>query len=124
LIKESPMPEQEKLYDTVALTQTHNANPEFIKYMASLFIQYIPETSANLEKACSESNWEKVYFFAHKMKASIDLFNLVPLKDIIRKVEQRALRFTQTDSIARDVNFITGYIEKCIDVMKQEFNLD
>lgn len=118
------MPENEKLYDTISLTKTHQDNPEFIKYMASLFVQHLPETSANLEQACNESNWEKVYFFAHKMKASIDLFNLEPLKDLIRKVEVRALKFTQTDLISKDVSFITNYIQRCIATMKQEFNLE
>lgn len=117
------MPENEKLYDTVSLTKTHQDNPEFIKYMASLFVQHIPETSACLEEACKESNWEKVYFFAHKMKASIDLFNLEPLKDLIRKVEIRALKFTQTDLIPNDVSFIASYIHKCVTAMKKEFDL-
>jgi len=118
------MPENEKLYDTVSLTKTHQDNPDFIRYMASLFVQHLPETSASLEKACNENNWEKVYFFAHKMRASIDLFNLEPLKDLIRKVEQRALKFTQTDLIQKDVSFIADYIHKCVTLMKKEFNLN
>lgn len=118
------MPEVEKLYDTALLIRTHNADHEFIKFMASLFVQHMPESNAGLEKACAENNWEKVYFFAHKMKASIDLFNLEPIKDIIRKVEQRALKFTQTDLIPGDVRFITSYIQQCISAMKQEFELN
>ncbi len=117
------MHEAAKLYDTSALIRTYEANPEFIKYMASLFIEHLPQTSANLEKACKESNWESVYFFAHKMKANIDLFNLEPLKGLIRKVEQSALKFTQTESIPGDVNFITNYIQQCVVLMKKEFNL-
>ena len=118
------MPNHEKLYDISNLTATYHANPEFIKYIASLFVQHLPETSVNLEEACKESNWEKVYFFAHKMKASIDLFNLEPLKDIIRSVEQRALKFTQTDLISRDVSFIKTYIHKCVTAMKKEFEME
>lgn len=120
---EKLMPEPVKLYDTEALIKTDEHNPEFIKYMVSLFVKHLPETSTNLEKACHESNWENVYFFAHKMKASIDLFNLHPLKELIRKVEQSALKLTQTDSIEEDVNFITNYIKQCIALMEQEFNL-
>ena len=51
------MPEQEKLYDTEILLQTHHADEEFIKYMVSLFIKHVPETNANLEKACSEKRF-------------------------------------------------------------------
>ncbi|MFT4154743.1 Hpt domain-containing protein [Parafilimonas sp.] len=118
------MPDVEKLYDTALLIRTHNADEEFVKFMASLFVQHMPESNAGLEKACAESNWEKVYFFAHKMKASIDLFNLEPVKDLIRKVEQRALKFTQTDLIRKDVTFISGYIGQCIAAMKMEFELE
>jgi hypothetical protein len=118
------MPEHEKLYDTEILVQTHNADQEFILYMITLFVKHVPETTANLEKACGESSWERVHFYAHKLKASIDLFNLVPLKDLVRKVEQNALKFVNTETIPADVNVIADYIRNCVAAMKQEFKLD
>src|SRR5205809_6676236 len=113
------MPEQGKLYDTEILLQTHHADEEFIKYMVSLFIKHVPETNTNLEKACSEKDWGNVHFFAHKLKASIDLFNLIPLKDLVRKVEHRAKNLTDTDTIAKDVSFISDYISKCVVMMTE-----
>ena len=118
------MPEDEKLYDTKTLIETHYADPEFVKYIISLFIKNLPEVNANLENACDENNWEKVYFYAHKMKASIDLFNLEKLKGLIRKVEQKAKNQTETDTISKDVNFISNHIKKCIAAMKKEFKLE
>jgi len=118
------MPEEGKLYDTKTLIQIHQADTEFVKYMISLFIKNIPEVNAHLEKACDEENWKKVYFYAHKLKASIDLFNLEELKNPIRIIEQKAKNQTETDSISKDVNFISNYIKKCIAAMKKEFDFE
>jgi hypothetical protein len=116
------MPEEE-LYNTKTIIQTHHADAEFVKYMISLFLEHIPKTNADLKKASDAKDWEAVYFSAHKIKASIDLFNLGPLKDLIRKVEYKVKNKTETDTVADDVNFISDYINKSIAAMKKDFNL-
>lgn len=114
----------ETLYDTKILVQTHHADTEFIKYMISLFIKLIPETNAALIKACKEKDWNEVYLSAHKMKASIDLFELKELKELIRKTEQKAKNKVETETIAADIKFISAYLQKCIAAMKEDFNLE
>ena len=118
------MPEQSSLYNTDILVQTHHADDDFIKYMVTLFVKHVPETNANLEKACAEKDWENVYFFAHKMKASIDLFNLTPLKELVRKVEQHAHKLIETEAIADEVKVISDYLQRCVAAMKEEYQLD
>jgi HPt (histidine-containing phosphotransfer) domain-containing protein len=117
------MPENEKLYDTQILVLTHDADQEFVKYMVSVFLTHMPEYNANLEKAAAESDWKNVYFFAHKMKASIDLFDLKKLRDFIRQLEQKAKNETNTETIAADVQFVSDYIKRCIAEMKVDFEL-
>jgi len=117
------MPETAKLFDTITLIETHHADKDFIKHMMYLLIKNIPETNANLEKACKEKNWERVHFHAHKMKASIDLFNLNALKDLIRQVEFKAKNNSETDTIEADVNFVSNYIKDCVADMKREYKL-
>jgi HPt (histidine-containing phosphotransfer) domain-containing protein len=117
------MPETAKLYDTQTLILTHHADQEFVKYMVSLFIQHIPQTNADLEKACAENDWKRVYFYAHKMKASIDLFNLNELKTLIRKIEQNAKNDVDTEAIPGEVNFVSNYIKNCLKEMKVDFNM-
>ncbi len=119
--KEKLMPE--KLYDTDTLTQTHEADAVFIKFMVSLFVRHMPETNACLELAYKEKDWEHVFFFAHKLKASIDLFNLEQLKDPIRSIEQKAKSQQHTDTIAGDVVLVSNYLHRCVAAMKNEFNL-
>ena len=115
------MSEAEKLYDTKSLTHTHKADSEFIHYMVDLFLETIPTTITKLKKASHEEDWKAVYFSAHKLKTSIDLFNLVPLKQVIRKLETKAKNETETASIAEDVNFISDYIKRSMAAMKHDF---
>ena len=117
------MPDTEKLYDTQILIQTHQADKEFVKYMVSLFVEHIPQSNADLEKACTIEDWPKVYFFAHKMKASIDLFNIIKLKDLIRKIEQNAKNKIELEAIPANVTFVSNYIKNCIAEMKKDFKL-
>jgi HPt (histidine-containing phosphotransfer) domain-containing protein len=117
------MHEPEKLYDTKILIQTHQADKDFVKYMVSLFVEHIPQSNADLEKACAINDWPKVYFYAHKMKASIDLFNLIQLKDLIRKIEQNAKNKIEVETIPNNVTFVSSYIKNCIAEMKKDFKL-
>ena len=89
--------------------------------MIDLFLETIPKTITKLKKASHEEDWKAVYFYAHKLKTSIDLFNLVPLKQLIRKLETKAKNETETASIAEDVNFISDYIKKSMAAMKYDF---
>ena len=117
------MPENEKLYDTEILVQTHDADEEFVKYMVSVFLTHMPGYNASLEKAAAESDWKNVHFFAHKMKASIDLFDLKILRPFIRQLDQKAKDETDTQTIPADVQFVSSYIKRCIAEMKTDFGL-
>ncbi len=116
------MSEETRLYDFSIITHSHPPDNEFIKNMVSLFLTNMPETNNSLVKACNEQNWEEVHFNAHKMKAGIDTFNVVPLKSIIRKVEKKSKHISEADieAINKDVMLIDHYIQKCINAMKQE----
>lgn len=119
------MPEPETLYNTHTLIETHQADADFVHHMVSLFIKNIPQTNAKLIKACEEQDWEWVYFYAHKLKASIDLFNLEPLKTVIRNIETNTKNLSKVkkQAVEEDVRFISSYIQKCVAAMKKDFQL-
>jgi len=78
-----------KLYDTRNLLNAHQGDTLFIKHVASLFIQHMPVMTAELKKAFTNNDWENLYFYSHKMKASIDLFGIKELTTTIRSIEQQ-----------------------------------
>ena len=113
----------EKLYNTETLIETHRADKEFIKYMIELFIKNIPETNDSLQRASEEQNWEKVYFSAHKMKASIDLFSIESLTDVIRKLEKQGKAASDSTTLWQDVNYVADIINACVAQLKNDFAL-
>jgi HPt (histidine-containing phosphotransfer) domain-containing protein len=114
---------QNKLYDLNALSRNHEADAQFIHNMVSLFLAIIPETKDSFIEAANTENWNQVHFYAHKLKASIDVFDLSPLKQIIRSIEARSKKIIDSDKkhLKQDVHFVADYLENCITEMKTEF---
>lgn len=114
----------EKLYDTKTLVQTHYADQEFLKQMIMLFVKHIPESNTALKEASAAGDWANVYFYSHKMKASIDLFSILTLKTLIREIEQSAKNQHELEAIPGKVEYVSGVIEQCIAAMKEEYQLE
>ena len=117
------MIKENKLYDLDALSRNHEGDAQFIINMVSLFLSVIPETKDLFIEAAEAENWKQVHFYAHKLKASIDIFDLAPLKQIIRSIESGSKKMTNSDKqqLKQDVHFVADYLEKCILEMKAEF---
>ena len=117
------MTKQDKLYDLNALSRNHEADAQFVVNMVSLFLAVIPETKSSFVEAADTENWSQVHFYAHKLKASIDIFNLDALKQMIRSIELRSKKITASDKkhLKQDVKFVADYLDKCITEMKAEF---
>ena len=109
-----------KLYNTEAILKTHYGDEEFVKSMAELFIEHLPEMSAELQKASTRKDWESLYFYAHKMKATIDLFSIELLTDIIRKLEKQGK--SATDSKTLKLKFYNNDFTKKVKITVEGFD--
>lgn len=112
-----------KLYNTETILKTHYGDEEFVKTMAELFIEHLPEMTTELQKATAKKDWEGVYFYAHKMKASIDLFSIESLTDIIRKLEKQGKAHADSNTLKQDVNYVSDIINACVAQLKNDFAL-
>jgi HPt (histidine-containing phosphotransfer) domain-containing protein len=112
-----------KLYNTETILKTHYGDTEFVKSMAELFIEHLPEMSAELQKASAKKDWASLYFYAHKMKASIDLFSIESLTDVIRKLEKQGKAATDSQTLRQDVNYVADIINACVAQLKNDFAL-
>jgi len=113
----------QKLYDTKNLLDTHQGDEEFIKHIAGLFVQHMPVMLAELKKAFSNKDWQNMYFYAHKMKASIDLFAISELTETIRAVEQQAKAGVPCDNLGELVGDVDRIIAECVEQMRGEFEI-
>ena len=114
----------QKLYDTKNLLDTHQGDIEFIKHIAGLFIQHMPVMLAELKKAFADCDWQNMYFYAHKMKASIDLFAITELTETIRGVEQQAKAGTPADNLGKLVGDVDRIIAECVGQMREEYQIE
>ena len=112
-----------KLYDTQNLLDTHQGDTQFVKHIAGLFIHHMPAMSAELRKAFSNKDWQNVYFYAHKMKASIDLFGIKELAETIRAVEQQGKTGIPSDNLSEEVENVERIVRQCVEQLKNEFEI-
>jgi HPt (histidine-containing phosphotransfer) domain-containing protein len=113
----------QKLYDTQNLFETHRGDAVFVKHIAQLFVQHMPVMVEELNKAYSKSDWQNVYFYAHKMKSSIDLFGIKDISTTIRTIEQQGKAAADTEILSRDIKHVLNVITECIDQLKKEFEI-
>ena len=112
-----------KLYSLDDLRMIQKDDDSFVLNIVGLFIQNVPKNAAEMIVACDNSDWERVYFLAHKMKSSIDLVNIVTIKEEVRRVELNAKTKTNLGEIPEKAVFINTVVGNVAAQMKAEFGL-
>ena len=112
-----------RLYDTKNLLDTHQGDTQFIKHIAGLFVQHMPVMTQELKKALANKDWQSLYFYAHKMKPSIDLFGIRELSVTIRTVEQQGKTGMPADNLTNEVKDVERVITECVGQLQDEFKI-
>lgn len=105
------------LYSLDKLKEIDDAE-EFILQVINIFLETVPANTAALVKACTEKNWEQVYFFAHKIKANVALLGIDSIIEEVRSVERSAKDLHDVDTIPDKVHFIDQTVQKAAQQMK------
>jgi HPt (histidine-containing phosphotransfer) domain-containing protein len=90
--------------------------------MITIFLSETPLTLTDLNNNLNEKNYDEVKFYAHKLKSSIDLFQINGLQDDIRTLEQLASGQEDIPSIDKYVNSITSTMEDVLVEIKKEIS--
>ncbi len=114
---------EEKLYNLADLKLIQKDDEGFVKNIVGLFINNVPKNASEMVIACDNSDWERVYFLAHKMKSSIDLVNIESIKSDIRRVELNAKTRQNLEEIPEKAALINTVVEKAAAQMKEELGL-
>jgi hypothetical protein len=88
--------------------------------MITIFLSETPIMLKALNENCECKNYEEVKFFAHKLKSSIDLFQIDGLQNDIRVLEKLAVDKHDLPAIGRYVTGITGVMENVMDEIEKE----
>ena len=112
----------EQHYKLFRVRELADNDEDFIQVLAATFLEEVSEDSERLKKAVAEKDYQEAYQAAHKMKPTIDLFELGVL-DVLIEVQDWG-KFTKTDlDITEQLNTVIDKVDKALAEIKSDFNL-
>lgn len=112
-----------KLYDLSAVEALCGGDQEFIKTMAKMFVDTMPQSIGEIKDAVASENWEMVGKHAHKMKSTIDSMGINSIKEDIRTVETNGKAKTNPDLIRSVVEKVVAVLNDCVAQIKNDYAL-
>lgn len=112
----------EKHYKLARVRDLADGDQEFILALASAFLEEVPEDAARLKKAVAERDYYTTYQAAHKMKPTIEMFELGVLEELIEVQDWG--KFEKNDEDVSDkLEEVLIAIENASAEIKKDFNL-
>jgi hypothetical protein len=112
----------EQHYKLDKIRELADNDTDFIKTLAMTFLDEVPEDAKLLQIAVVSKDYLAAYKSAHKMKPTIDMFELGILDDLIEVQEWGRLEQREKD-ISDKLDIVMTAIENAIDEIKVDFNL-
>lgn len=109
-------------YKLFRVRELADNDEDFIAALAEAFLEEVPEDAERLKKAVAEKDYQEAYQAAHKMKPTVDLFELGVLDKLIEVQDWG--KFTQTDvDVTEQLELVLRAVEKASSEMKSDFKL-
>ncbi|WP_299125942.1 Hpt domain-containing protein [uncultured Winogradskyella sp.] len=113
------MPEHYKLH---RVREMADNDEDFVAALAAAFIEEVPEDAERLRTAVPAKDYKEVYQAAHKMKPTIDLFELGVLDELIEVQDWG--KFEQSDkSVDGQLQSVLTAVENATNEIKADFGL-
>lgn len=112
----------EQHYKLFRVRELADNDEEFIATLAEAFLEEVPVDAERLKKAVAEGDYHNTYQAAHKMKPTIDLFELGVLDKLIEvqdwgKFEKRDLDITS------QLEIVIAAVDQAVAEIRSDFNL-
>ena len=99
-----------------------SGDDDFVAAIAAAFLEEVPEAVAQIEIGLNEGDYSKVYQNAHKIKPTIELFDIPVFEDVL--VIQDWGKFEQKDkNIATEFDRVNTVIKIVSAELKSDFKL-
>lgn len=109
-----------KLYSLDYLIETIGNDPEALKVMVEVFLEYTPIDLAELTLAHKENDLRKVAFHAHKMKSSVAALRIDELKYVLQSIDKPE----KTEALKNNLPDIIQRINEVLTVVFEQLNRD
>lgn len=112
----------EKYYKLDRVKELADNDENFIQALAETFLDEVAVDVERLKNAVANKDYKEAYQAAHKMKPTVDLFELGILDDLIEVQDWG--KFTKTDlDITDKLNNVTTAVDNALAEIKSDFNL-
>lgn len=112
----------EQHYKLHRVRELADNDEDFIATLAEAFLEEVPVDADRLKKAVAVKDYQEAYQAAHKMKPTVDLFELGILDTLIEVQDWG--KFTQTDvDVTNQLNVVIDAVDNAIAEIKSDFNL-
>ncbi|NJX14629.1 Hpt domain-containing protein [Tamlana crocina] len=95
---------------------------DFIKALAETFLEEVPVDAERLKVAVAEEDYHNAYQAAHKMKPTVDLFELGVLDTLIEVQDWGKFEKRDMD-ISKELEIVLTAVEKASAEIKSDFKL-
>lgn len=112
----------EQHYKLTRVRELADNDQDFIMALASTFLEEVPEDAARLKQAVAENDYHNAYQAAHKMKPTIDLFELGVLQDLI-VVQDWGKFVKKEEDITDQLQIVLTSVENAVAEIKSDFDL-
>ncbi|MEO5789805.1 MAG: Hpt domain-containing protein [Gelidibacter sp.] len=109
-------------YKLYRVRELADGDEDFVLAIAAAFLEEVPEDAARLKKAVAEADFYTTYQAAHKMKPTIDLFELGVLDDLII-VQDWGKDEKVNEDVSSQLKTVLDAIERAAEEIKSDFNL-
>ena len=111
--------DQSPLYNLTKLEDIAKGNQKFIDKMLRLFIDQVPDSVAEIKMAYKEGDFQNIKKTAHKIKPTIDIMEIVSLKNVIRDMEKNAEIYQSSELLENLISQLDEVIGKVVDSLQQ-----
>ncbi|OUR95576.1 Hpt domain-containing protein [Flavobacteriales bacterium 34_180_T64] len=112
----------EQHYKLFRVRELADNDEEFVAALAAAFLEEVPEDAERLKIAVAERDYYTTYQAAHKMKPTIDLFELGVLQDLIEVQDWGKLENGDQD-VSDKLQLVLAAVDNAVQEIKIDFNL-
>jgi HPt (histidine-containing phosphotransfer) domain-containing protein len=112
----------EQHYKLDRVRELAGGDDDFVKALAEAFLEEVPEDASRLKAAVAEKDYFTTYQAAHKMKPTIDLFELGVLQELI-EVQDWGKFEKNGEDVSTQLQKVLTAVKQATAEIKSDFNL-
>jgi HPt (histidine-containing phosphotransfer) domain-containing protein len=111
-----------ELYNLTIIKAFVGNNKKVIDNIIDIFLNNTPEMLSIINKGLKEKDYNKISFYSHKLKSSIDSFSINELKSEIRLIENISKEKSNLEELPQLINNLNDIMNRVIQKVKDDFH--